>query len=352
MELAKVENVFQSEGKKILLYHTDLDGVCSATIFLKFFPGFETIPREGPLIGDRFLQELVDKKPDVLVVLDIPIDQEWQKIDRIKEKLPDLRIVLIDHHVPEKDLNSDLDIHINPRFEENVYIPTSCMIYNLLKEMGKEVKDVLWISVIGTIGDYGIKDCKKLFDEAREAYPGLVGDNPMKSKFRDISEYILASFILYGVKGVAKSLDILMATKQLGEVMENEYFLKSRKLVKKEINRILSDFQKRRKEYENLDLYIYRIESRLNMASTISSLIAEKYPDKIIIMKKVSGDHIKVSARCQTGEINLNEILKEAVSGIGSGGGHEKAAGAIIKRQDIDEFEKRVIEMIEKIKLQ
>lgn len=350
MDMEKIPHLLKGKGKKILIYHTDLDGVCSAILMLKFFRGFELIPREGPIVDDRFLKELAGKKPDLMVVLDIPIDQEWKKIELLQRKLPRMRILLIDHHVPNKNLGSERNIHINPRFEKNVYIPSSCQVYRLLEGLGHDVKPYVWIAAIGIIGDYGFEDCKDVIDECRKAYPDSMGKDPMKSNLKEVSDYILSALILHGTRGVEKSLKILLGMDNFGAVTQNGYFASCEKKVTGEIRRILSDFEKRKREYHNLDLVIYRIESRLNITSTISTLVAERNPDKIIIITKYSGQYVKISARCQAGDIDLNSLLKETVAGIGSGGGHEKAAGAMVKRKDVDEFNKRLIEKITELK--
>jgi len=350
MDLKKISLILQSEGKKVLIYHTDLDGVCSAVLMLKFFKGFGLAPRDGPFIDDRFLKELEKEKPDLMVVLDIPIDQEWEKVEYLQNKLPDLKMVVLDHHIPEKNLNSDRNIHMNPRFKENVYIPASCMVYRLLENLGLDVKPFIWIAAMGVIGDYGIEDCTDLFDECRKAYPSAIGDNPMKSSLRDISEYVMAALIMHGERGVEKSVEMLLGTDDFESVARNEYFRACREKVDAEMRRIMKDFEKKKRESVELGMLLYKLDSRLNLASTVSSIIAEKNPDKIVIITKHSGQYVKVSARYQKGGINLNDLMKSASEGIGSGGGHEKAAGALINRNDAEEFETRLIRKVAELK--
>ena len=350
MDTKRVSLLLERPGRKVLIYHTDLDGVCSATLLLKFFSDFELMPREGPIVDDKMVKSLVARKPDLIVILDIPMDQEFAKIEKLQKKLPQTRMIEMDHHIPEKDMNSLSFIHINPRFEGDFYIPASCMVYRMLEKLGKKVRPLVWIAAIGVIGDYGIEDCRDLFDECRKAYPGSMGENPLRSKLSEAAEYINSTFILHGVKGVEKTLGMMLAIDGYKSVPQNKYFASCREKVSREISRILRDFEKRKKEHHGLGLVTYRIVSRLNVTSTVSTMIAEKYPDRIIIMIKFSGQHVKISARCQAGDINLNSLMKDAVAGIGSGGGHVKAAGAVVGKKDFPEFERRLLERVAELR--
>ncbi len=98
-----------------------------------------------------------------------------------------------------------------------------------------------------------------------------------------------------------------------------------------------------------MGLYVYRIDSRLSIASTVSTMLSERNPDKIIFVVKQSNQMMKISARYQEGRqdtVNLNDLLKKAVKGIGSGGGHIRAAGAVVPKKDWPEFERRVFSLI------
>ena len=53
-------------------------------------------------------------------------------------------------------------------------------------------------------------------------------------------------------------------------------------------------------------------------------------PSFVVMIRKKSGDVWKLSLRCQSGNVNLNEVVKKSAKGLGSGGGHVKAAGAVV----------------------
>ena len=80
--------------------------------------------------------------------------------------------------------------------------------------------------------------------------------------------------------------------------------------------------------------------------STISSLLSKKYPDAGIFAIRRNKE-FRVSARCQTGRIDMAKLLKETTKGIGAGGGHERAAGASVPKKNGERFLESLRERLE-----
>jgi len=338
-DLGRFRNFLKTEGRKILLYHNDPDGVCSAAIFLRFFPGFETIPRPGPRISDEFLMELIGKKPKLVLFIDTPVDQEERRIKRL-QKNTGCRIMIIDHHIYEKNLDSKEILHLNPRFrEKKAYIPTVYMIYRILEKMGFGVKDLCWIAAMGVIGDYAFEDCKDLLDECKGDYPYLLKKHPLDSKLSDGADLISYSVIIRRLKGAGESLKVLSKSLDYKEFAGNKKLQKWKDEMEREFDFIVKDSEK--EEHPEIGLIIYKVKTRFNIASLVATHFSEKHPDKIIIVRKGLKDGWKLCLRNQSGRVNLGEIVKKCVRGIGSGGGHEKAAGVFTT--DWEKFKKRFI---------
>ncbi|UCC91914.1 MAG: DHH family phosphoesterase [Candidatus Aenigmatarchaeota archaeon] len=339
VDLSKVRDWLERTGKKILVYHRDADGVCSAAILMKFFPEFASIPREGPIIDKKFFRRIVSEKPEVLVFLDMPIDQEWEKVRDFAKELPGLSILIIDHHMPEKDMNSERIIHINPRFlKSEYYIPASCVIYELLRRLGYSVKPYCWISLTGIIGDYGTKDCEWMFRECLEDL-GI-----LHCKLVRASEIISSAITLKGLKGCEKALELLLKSERYEDFEKSRELKKWNEIVQKEVRRIVNDFEKRKEVFEKERLILYEIKSRMNITSVTGTVTAEKHPEDIVIIRKKSGNLWKISLRYQSGKLNVGDLAKHASKGIGSGGGHIKSAGALVNNWE--EFRKRVFEYL------
>jgi single-stranded DNA-specific DHH superfamily exonuclease len=74
-EMRKFQRFLETRGKRIVFYHTDADGVCSAALLLRNFPDLEYAPLEGPVLGKALLQGLKEAQPSLLIFLD-PLPQE------------------------------------------------------------------------------------------------------------------------------------------------------------------------------------------------------------------------------------------------------------------------------------
>lgn len=338
--LKKIGKFLDTPGKRLLFYHHDADGVCSAALLLKFFPGFESMPREGPRIEEDFADNVVKKKPDLLVFLDIPIDQEWRAVKKIQEKIPGLRVLIIDHHIPEKDLNSKNTVHYNPKFKRDIYLPNAYLMYRILEGLGKDVKPCGWIAGMGIIGDYGFRECSGFLKGLEKEKPGILKGDPFSSKLGRATELISHAITLKGLKGAKQSLELLLGSEDFESFAANPQLKKWSRGVRKEIEKILGSFEKEAVPYPG-GLLEYRIISRLNLTSIISTILATQNPLKVIMIVKKAEKGWKVSLRCQSGRVNLGALTKKAVKGIGSGGGHKKAAGALVR--DLELFRERLL---------
>jgi single-stranded DNA-specific DHH superfamily exonuclease len=330
-----------------LVYHGDADGACSAALFLREFKGFVHMPLKGPIMSEVFVKTILKKKPDLLVFLDLPVDQERKKLERFLEEVPDMRIIILDHHIAEGNINGERIIHANPRFiEAGIYIPASCMVYRMLEGMGRQVRPMIWIAAMGTIGDYGIEDCGDLMDECREEYPSFMEGNDLrKTLLGKGADIIAAAATLKGLHGVGESLKVLISAQGFEDFESSGKLHAWKRELDEEFETIIHSFGKEKQEYPE-GLVVFEVKSALSITSMVATHLGTELPEKIVMIRKRSGDQWKVSLRNQSGRTNLGDTVKEAVKGIGSGGGHEKAAAGIVS--DWDLFLKRFREILAK----
>jgi single-stranded DNA-specific DHH superfamily exonuclease len=345
-----VVSLMRQKCKKLLFYHQDGDGISSAALVLKVFPDFLPSAREGPMIEDDFLKVIVAKNPGLLLFLDLPVDQESKKMEKLRQKLPATDIIVIDHHIPEVDLN-DLNIHhLNPRFEnKDAYIPTSYLIYMFLKrEFPEEMGKLMWIATIGVISDYAFKECRSFLTECKERFPELLDteldENIFSSKLGMLSRMMSSAITLKGLKGANYSLKVLVRADSCDDFIKNKKIIKWHNIVKDEMKRLLEEFEKKSRSVGKV--VIFKLKSRLNVSSVLASILARKHPERTILLTKKSSAGWKVSVRCQNPSCNLGSAVKKSAEGIGMGGGHERAAGALVKNWKM--FEKRFLREISK----
>ncbi len=346
VNIKRSEEFLLSNGRKLLFYHKDADGVTSAALILKFFPEFKAMPREGPMIDEDLIKRVAQEMPSVVCFVDLPVDQEWKKLLKITSL--GIRILIIDHHAIETDMNSNDIVHINPRLDKTtkeVYMSTSCIIYNLFEKMGYYTKPIVWISAIGIIGDYSFKDCGDVLKECKDFYPDSFSyKNPFKSKIGTASKLISSAVTLKGLKGAQNGLRLIMKSKNYNSFIESPVLKKWDKIVKDELDIVLKDFEKNKEVYEDVGLIMYELKTKMNMTAVISTILSPKYPNYVLIIRKRSEEGWKVSLRYQEDGIDVGEMAKMLSKGIGLGGGHKHAAGALIT--DWNLFKKRVLKLL------
>ena len=164
----------------ILIYHSDLDGICSATIFLSALKNIGIVPKVKYFVGaHEALRKVLDDRTlsnyKKIVVLDIGLQQLERRIKVLKRNL-----LIIDHHIVMSDFNGKNVIYVNPRFKNpETYQPVSYFLYKILSHTA-HIKNLEWVSALGTVADYGFDDCKDIL-----------------SKYGLKLEEILQSFTLY-----------------------------------------------------------------------------------------------------------------------------------------------------------
>jgi single-stranded DNA-specific DHH superfamily exonuclease len=325
--LEKVRGFLSSE-ERVLVFDRDIDGVTAASLLMRFFPSY-SFSLDGPHLKEEDIELIESRAPKTVIFADLAIDQDYKKIMGLRDGLK-ANVIIIDHHIFEKDLNSNGIAHINPRLQEkNAYLPTAFLVYKLLEALGEDPSPHKWIASIGVVADHGCEGCEDFLKKGVEM--GV--------------EMISAAITLKGERGIRKVLDILSRAKSMLDLEKDPDLRKWASVLNKEIERILEEFEFRREFIPELGLFIFEIKSKLSVAAVVSTLLAEKYPEKVIIVRKKSDDGMKLSMRNQSGRVDLNDIVRKCVKGIGSGGGHEKAAGGMVS--DWKEFKRRFINHLE-----
>ncbi len=334
-QIKKIRTLLATGGRKLLFYHQDADGVCSAALMLKAFPTLEPYVREGPHLDVEFIKFIVQKQPDLAIFLDIPVDESVEHYRKIEQGLPGTKFLIIDHHIPTTDLNSSQTSHFNPMFEQKVYLPTSWLVYHILTGLKRPVKSAMWISAIGIVGDYAFKECADFLKRCKQSWP--------KADFESGAQLISAAVTIKGAKGAKYALSVLTGSIRPEDFLENAQLLTWRTAMLAEIDRILADFERKKELIPELRLIFYELKSKYNITSVVSSVIARANPQMLVVIGKETEDGWKISVRAPEG-MNAAAIVKAAIAGIGIGGGHRRAAGGVVR--DWKEFRNRITEQL------
>src|SRR3989339_360992 len=284
-------NSINQEDKIAILTHNDLDGIASAIFTEKIL--------SSKNLKKSFVDFLTYKK-----------DMYSERIQGLKEK-GITRIILTDLNE-----NSDLEgfKRLNNEFE-------SFMIdHHPIMEDVKNYKNILKTKS-------GSKEGECASQIVYELGKGVINEEKYK--------WLICSAIIY-FHGKLHEVYNLVKEGNL------EVLKKYEKIVEDEIQKTIREFHQNAEYYPDKNLYFYFSEPKFNVGSIVSSILSNEDENKIIILSTPKEDMIKISARNQSGKIDLDKFLKKGIQGLENAvaGGHAKASGASFMKKDLDTFKK------------
>ncbi len=325
--------------KVLVVYHKDVDGVCSAVLFLEAFKKLGIKPSvicgiiEEP---EKILSEIVNF--DKIIIVDVAIDHLHEKL---KESGKD--ILFLDHHNPFTDMNNEKIVHINPHFEKDVYQPASYVSYKFLSDI-VDIESRKWVAVLGVVGDYGFKDCMDLL----EGYVDVKVDREMWDTDFGKAAIKLGGAILEA--GSEKAIDVVFEASKLNDVVENKIVVESYEKYNEGFENSKKEFEKNMENFDEVNLIFSVIEpSYKRVGSAIATQFVTKNPSKVVMVLEKIDKGYKIHARYHEKKFDLGALVKKCTESIGLGGGHKGAAGGIVEPDKLEEFKKRVIEELKRI---
>lgn len=313
-------NFIKNLEKKVkIISHNDADGICSAAILAR------VLKERGVAYDYEFTEVPIEhiSKQNTMIFTDITLESA---IKFLSEKT-----LIIDHHQFKERPNIPF---YNPReVDENSYIPASYLVYEVCSEIEK-IKDLEWLAAIGIIGDKGDLNsemCKKFVDKF-----------PNREELTLLSDYIFSATLVDHLEGCEKSLEILISASSEKDVLENIYLRDC-------YDEVQSELAKSGKKIEKDDSIIFvEVSSKFNLKSIVASQMLDKYKNSIVVAYSPFEESYNMSIRTNI-NINLGEIIKKIAKDCGGdGGGHEKAAGARIKKEKFSVFKEELISEVEK----
>jgi single-stranded DNA-specific DHH superfamily exonuclease len=344
-----------------IIHHWDMDGTSSATIISKVLEkergrpvDLVTIPEERAYhLEEKDREKLEDK--DKLIVLDFNLEAD--ELEELKETY-DLDILVVDHHgfgrVP-KGIP-----FVNPR-EENadVYVPCSKICLDIAERFGLR-EQLRWIAGLGVIQDFGVDSCPELFEGLEDKYEKYLPENLNQQQLAKNCEYGRYSSVL-NIKPYRDSkhfaqlaYEALMNSKDLKELEAQEAYRQVYEVyleMQDEFNKMMEDYEEDREINRDKRIIFFELDSDFHITSSIATNMSTKTPDWIhLVIQK--DEKINISARCQSGRVDLGDLLQKALPEQAKeegaeAGGHRKAAGASMELQYYDEFKDNFIGLVE-----
>ena len=294
-----LKRIKQKDGI-IIVFNNDLDGMCSCVMIKKYLSKIGNNPYiiSQPMPPDKnLIRKMQSGISNKVIFLDMAIDQSASLVKKIKGMG---ELLIIDHHLVSQNLNSKAIVHCNPRIKTpGIYQSTSYIVHKILCEL-ENTEELDWIAALGAIADYDLSSSQDLVKKIQKIYD--------MDKLHKIVA-ILASLKATRTMTCEKTVDALMAIKEPEKVLETEEFIRSYQEIENEKQGVMINTQSDTKI--NGNIVIYEIKSRYNIRSEISTRLAEKYKDKIVIVYEKIGKKINASVRCQTRKFNVDSALKK-----------------------------------------
>ena len=346
----------------------DVDGISSTAIlwYMLRYLGINAhlrLPRRYTE-GYGLSMRVVDEVDEGLL---ITVDNGIAAIEPIRcAKEKGLRVIILDHHLPGKELpNADVivDPHIAPEqsgFSDYCGAGLAFKLSQLLIDDNRFLKKMCALAAVGTIADVvplvGDNHCIAReglrYINQREIPVGLlalINATGLKKIDEQNIGFTIAPMLNAAGRledtGAEKSLDLLIMD-DYAEAEEKAYELieineKRKSLVKSAMERAHKYIRDNHMEEKN-PICIYDQELLSGIAGLLAGRLAEEYQTPAIVLAP-SGQEgtIKGSGRTYGG-VHLRNLLESAEEYLLNYGGHEKAAGLGLRKGNLSSFTEKL----------
>jgi|GEM_PF-2301023 single-stranded DNA-specific DHH superfamily exonuclease len=327
--------------KGLIICGHDLDTICSTVILLDLLKKLKKdvkfyVSKFNFKVSKDCINHIKKTKPQFVLIPDVSTIE----VEDLNELIKFSKVLIIDHHEVKEYYKKVF--YSNPRiFDKDIYIPVSYLCYKLYQKFFESEKIAI-IAGIGTLSDRGIECCLDLYKKLK------------KLKWIESLETIYTSKLFLAIKILAYFLiesknfkfcvKFLLRNKNLEIIFKHPKILPSFEKIKKEVKRLLEEFE--RKKVEIGEFKIFKIESKYRLASLIANLLAKKEKGAVIVYQK-EGKYWKASLRKNESKIDLNEFVKLIAKRIRAEGGGHPVAAAISKIRSEKEFLNEVKKLVE-----
>jgi RecJ-like exonuclease len=314
-------------NKTMILTHADCDGICAGAVALARFPGAGVFFTKPVSVCD----DLRNTEAERIIIADIAINKtEQQRFMKIVEGKR-ARIMYFDHHPILKEtkkwLTGKLEIFVHDEKSS-----ASELVYrHFQKDLPKEM---IWPALYGAIGDYS-EDTefvrKNITDWDKRAINFEVCTISLGTKNEEFSTYDAKRNIVRTLAEGRNPSDIEGLVKSAKDAVRREFELY--KIVKRRVKTLGKIGY-----LTNTPSFGFRGPAALFAATATGK------PVGICVYKREKYMDITIRAREL---LPLNKLAEQAAESVkGSGGGHESAAGAKIPFGTLEQFLKKMNELM------
>ena len=362
-----VMNTINNNENVCILGDYDVDGSAATSLFVRFFksikhPFFYYIPdreKDGYGASKKLFKKLILKKPKLIIMVDCGSTSN-EAINFLNQN--NIKSLIIDHHEINKPF-PQANMIINPKKDNGYikydYLCATTLVYFFLDLLAQKTKSKIKISdyliyvLLATVCDVmPIRKLNRLiaatvlrnFDINKNmAFNELFRLNNKSNKLSiDDLGYLIGPILNAGGRlGKSNYASELLSSNNL-EIIN----IKSNELIKlnnkrKEIEKLIIneiDFQKIEKENKDIIIY-YKPNINEGLIGIIAARLKDHFNRPSIVITS-SNKVLKGSAR-SVHNYNIGRVIKNLIDKdiIISGGGHNMAAGFILEKNKLKNFE-------------
>ncbi|MFH1503429.1 MAG: DHHA1 domain-containing protein [Candidatus Diapherotrites archaeon] len=341
-QIQEIREHLNKAQNPVFFFDNDQDGLCSFLLLQKYIGRGKGFPiKSSPALIKDYFRKVEEFNSDYIFVLDKPeISEEFfEKVEKVN-----IPIVWIDHHDIDRQKIPSFVNYYNPLFgKEKSNEPTTLICYQVSQK-----KEDAWIGILGCISDNFVPDFYKEFSKN---YPDLsVNSKEAFDIFYGSEIGRLARILGFALKdrisNVIQMIKFLMNAKTPYEILEETPKNKIMHNRFEEIDKKYNKLILKAKKMASGNLLIFKYAGDTSMSSDIANGLKYLFPEKAIFVIYTKGIKANISGR---GKGVRNLILK-VIEGLenSTGGGHENAVGAQIRKEDIEEFERRIKDLVRK----
>lgn len=339
-QIKEIKEHLEKAQNPIFFYDNDPDGLCSFLLLQRHLgKGRGVAIRSFPELDASYFRKVSELNADYIFILDKPVVSQgfWKEVEQLN-----IPVVWIDHHDIEKEKVPQFVNYYNPILNtDKKNEPVTYLCYQITK--GKED---LWLAVVGCISDHFVPD---FYSGFKKSFPDLSIDfkEPFdifyKSQIGKIAR--IFSFALKDrITNVVSMQKFLSKVKTPYEVLEEDNKNYSMHLRFDQINKKYLRLVEKAMVIEKSSdkILFFQYGGDLSISSDLANELIYRFPKKIIVVVYVSGVKANISIRGK----NVRKLILNAIENLdgATGGGHEDAAGAQVKIEDLEVFRNKLEE--------
>ena len=327
-------NKITKEDKIAILSHDDLDGIASCIFLEKILEkkGLKTEFTKFISIKPEMLKNKSDELKKIGITKIFIADISCESIDKENFQIlkKNIDTLLIDHHPISPELEDKTGI-----IKTESHNCATLLIFELGKEL-IDVKEWAWLICATMFAEYSYTT-KENLDFMKTFYPELTEEN-IATSIPGMNARKISNALIYFDKDLKHVYEIILKK-------DMEELAHAFKIIEDELNKSTEDFSKNKTEFKDKKIYWYEMSPKFNIASIVATITSKIIPEYSFLIATKDGEYTKISARNQSGNANMNLLMKKGIEGLedANGGGHTKASAARIKTKDLEKFKENIL---------